>query len=76
LEAVKYVLSKGGTMPESLDLNEDRDTQDGGQELDERDAAAAKEKAKDPDTLATPTELKGGGAGGGPGLHSGGPSET
>jgi hypothetical protein len=53
------VTPKGGKMSESIDFNEEKDNQEGGSEFEE---IAKKEKAKDPDTLATPTELVGGGS--------------
>lgn len=69
--------TKGGTMAEGIDLNEEEATR-GGEELEEVDPvveAGHKEKEKDPDTLANPTELQQGGGGDSPGLHSGGPAE-
>jgi hypothetical protein len=68
--------SKGGKMAEDsvFEFTEEKEIREGGEELTP-DEAAAEQKAKDPDTLATPTELLGGGTSGGPNVHSGTPSE-
>lgn len=51
-------------MAESIDFNEERMVNEGGKELeevDERAESAKEQKERDPDTLATPTELEQGG---------------
>ena len=72
----KRASTEGGNMAESIDFNEEKATNTGGSELeevDEREKSAAEQKAKDPSTLANPTELQGGNAGGSdsPGLPGG-----
>lgn len=66
--------TKGGTMAEGIDFNEEEATR-GGEELEEVDPvveAGKREKENDPDTLANPTELQQGGGGDSPGLHDSG----
>lgn len=62
---------------EVLDLNEDEVTEEG-EELEEQpdpEEVLQEEKAKDPDTHATPTELTHGPGGASPGVHTGGSAE-
>jgi hypothetical protein len=68
---------------EGLELNEENEVRQGGKEAESADpgfdeAVESQKKRVPPGepVLQTPTELAGGAAGGGQGLHSSGPSES